>query len=461
MSAIFPGAPPPAPIPGPAGESSTPSPGKVVIGTTSYDTIAAALSAASSGDVVVVGSGIWYENITVPDGVKLLGFPITTSVSILGADTTSTRVTLGAGCTLREVLVKGPSSGSNPAIASNNATGANILFNVRLEADGGSGAMVEKTGTGALILQLVGFNAGTTTGAIVDATAGLVRIIGGGINANAGTANEFLKFGGTVTVEGQLVQVGPPMNLTDVIEIGGTAVVGLSNVIFPNAGAGTVTNGIHIAADGISLTMDGPPLRTDLYDVLIDPALVGTGTKINIVAESDYSKFSIPSGYRDTAETRFNFGTVTGWASYTDTTHTSGSPQALTASTRAQWSNDAGTTLNEYRPGNTELWDSNEIKPSNVGEAYTIRVDFVIQPAQTNGVLTLDLDIGSDPFGASSIVIMTDTLPLSKGTAAQKISRSFTVYCLATFLANGGAIGIECDKNADIYDKVITIVRIH
>jgi len=280
--------------------SPTPSPGAVVLlsasSSTEYTTITAALAAASSGDVVMVGSGDWSESVTVPDGVRLVGYPITTSVSILGADTTSTRVTLGAGCTLREILVKGPSSGSNPNVTANHASGGTILFSVRLEADGGSGAMIQKTGAGALICQLVGFNAGTTTGAILDASAGLVRIVGGGINANAGTAAEFLKFTGTVTVEGQLAQVGPPMNLADVLHIGGTAQVGLANLTTPNDGAGTVTNGLRIVADGVTVDLNGCVFRADTYDFLVDSGLTGSGSNVTLIGmEFEKGKSSFPA----------------------------------------------------------------------------------------------------------------------------------------------------------------------
>ena len=47
-------------------------------------------------------------------------------------------------------------------------------------------------------------------------------------------------------------------------------------------------------------------------------------------------------------------------------------------------------------------------------------------------------------------------------TATQYVSVGFPIYCLDTFLANGGMITMTANGgDIDIYDKVITLIRIH
>jgi len=151
---------------------------------------------------------------------------------------------------------------------------------------------------------------------------------------------------------------------------------------------------------------------------------------------------------------------TSGWASYVDTTHTSGSPQAYSSGTRTQWTNDGGTTIDTYAP-NGALWSSDKITPTAVGEAYELRIDFTIDPGGPSAVLSLELDIGADPFGGSSVVIVSRSFSLAKGAVVQSVSAGFPIYCLATFVANGGALALTSSVSADIYDKRITIVRVH
>jgi hypothetical protein len=151
-----------------------------------------------------------------------------------------------------------------------------------------------------------------------------------------------------------------------------------------------------------------------------------------------------------------------GWALYQDDTHTSGSPQALTANTAAILENDGATSITTYLPnGSSGLWDgaNDKLTADASGDSYEVRVFFTIEPAQTNGVLTMKFDIGSDPLGASSIVIAQESVALLKGTAAQPYVVSLPIYSLGTFIANGMKIIVECDKNANVYGKSVLVVK--
>lgn len=153
-----------------------------------------------------------------------------------------------------------------------------------------------------------------------------------------------------------------------------------------------------------------------------------------------------------------------GWANYADGTYTSGAPLSLTAATRAKLENDGtgGSTYTAQLPsGSTGLWDTtnDKITPDSLDDSYDLRVVFTIDPAAINGVLFIQLDIGSDPLGASSIVIADYEQVLAKGAVAQGIIVTFPIFCRATFLANGGTITLECDKDADVFDISVLLVK--
>ena len=150
-----------------------------------------------------------------------------------------------------------------------------------------------------------------------------------------------------------------------------------------------------------------------------------------------------------------------GWVNYSDTVHTVVSPQSITAGARAQWTNNGGTALTAYMPTGGALWQSNAFTPALAGEAYLLRVDFTYEPAGNNTFIEVDLDIGSDPFGASSTPIVKRTINASKGTDVQYASFTSSVYCLETFIANGCVIGVTAqDNDVTIWAKQITITRI-
>lgn len=151
---------------------------------------------------------------------------------------------------------------------------------------------------------------------------------------------------------------------------------------------------------------------------------------------------------------------TSGWASYTDSTHTSGSPQALTASTRAEWSNDGATSVERYSPLGGTLWASNRVDPTAVGELYILRIDFTINPSTTNSRTTIDIDQGSAPFSGTSDIVLTKQIATLAATASA-VSLTIPVAVTSSMVANDIAVGITCSVNANVYAKKITITRVH
>ena len=155
---------------------------------------------------------------------------------------------------------------------------------------------------------------------------------------------------------------------------------------------------------------------------------------------------------------------ITGWATYSDSTYTSGS--ALTSNNaKTQITIDglgSGSNSTYLPEGVTQLWDSttNKIIADQVGDAYDIRLDFKADPSTASDYAEFILDIGD---GAPDIPIVTRTVTFAK-TGASSISIGFPIFSLATFIANGGKLYFDTSgsgDNIDIYDITLFIKRDH
>lgn len=149
-----------------------------------------------------------------------------------------------------------------------------------------------------------------------------------------------------------------------------------------------------------------------------------------------------------------------GWGNYTDATHTIGSPQSVISSTRTLVTIDGagGATNTEYindLPSN--LWSSNKIHPETIGETYLIRISLIVDPAtgSSNHYMDIELDIGGG-IG----VIAGHTQILIKASAS-RYTITLGIFCLSTFVANGGEIYVTPSVNCDIYGKEIYLNRIY
>jgi len=98
--------------------------------------------------------------------------------------------------------------------------------------------------------------------------------------------------------------------------------------------------------------------------------------------------------------------------------------------------------------GISELWDStlNRITPISLGDSYDLRIDFTIaSKASVPTELTLTLDIGG--AATPTVVILTRYISLSK-TPPYTISVGFPIFCLETFILNGGQIFLKTDSGS-------------
>lgn len=138
-----------------------------------------------------------------------------------------------------------------------------------------------------------------------------------------------------------------------------------------------------------------------------------------------------------------------GWAFYVDGETTPATQTISTTASKLLIDGLGGTSESSYLPleirGSAELWDvgNNKITPINIGDSYDVRVSVEItgKTASPN-VLDVILDIG----GAAGI-----TIPVSEFQIPVVQTPPFTatvaipIFCLSTFLTNGGQIFLQTD----------------
>ena len=176
-------------------------------------------------------------------------------------------------------------------------------------------------------------------------------------------------------------------------------------------------------------------------------------------ASAGDKEFYVTDGLGSGAWTDF----PTGWGSYVDasTTQTFG-----TTESKLIIDSDAGTTSEAYLPqairGSGSLWDGTNdcLTPVAIGDAYDIRLNLPITgKTGTPTLLTLRLDIGG--LAAASIVVLEGSVAAAK-TPPYTISSNFHIFCLATFLANGGQFFVSTDSGTvDVDLPSILIIRTH
>jgi hypothetical protein len=153
----------------------------------------------------------------------------------------------------------------------------------------------------------------------------------------------------------------------------------------------------------------------------------------------------------------------TGWAQYSDSVYSAGSPLVINQGNSATLTNNANATITSQLPVDiTALWDSsnNKITPKNSGDGYTLRVDFMAFTSVTEGYAVINLDIGGSQGVIQSIPVQ---FPRGSGSGnTRSFSDTVMFYSLGTFVANGGTLTVEAVRgNISIYDIRFVISRFH
>lgn len=150
---------------------------------------------------------------------------------------------------------------------------------------------------------------------------------------------------------------------------------------------------------------------------------------------------------------------LSGWADYTDTTYTTGSPFSVAAMTDTVIPNGAGTKREQELPlDKTELWNvAGQYIPGFPGDSYIILCEFKIRRASGTADFSFTnfIDIGGsapDLYSSKRTVNGTEDSPIFYAPPA---------YSLDTWEANGGQVKINCSVACEIYDIRHVIHRLH
>jgi hypothetical protein len=111
-----------------------------------------------------------------------------------------------------------------------------------------------------------------------------------------------------------------------------------------------------------------------------------------------------------------------------------------------------GGTNEDYLPnaieGGVSLWDAStsKITPVSVGDCYDMRINLTVTAkASAPTRLNIQLDIGG---GASPSIVIAEKTQTVEKTTPFPVSVNILIFCLSTFIANGGQIFLSTDTGS-------------
>ena len=254
-------------------------------------TIGAALTASTSGDVVIVRPGTYAEEgLTVPTGVAIRGEGgwQTTFIGFSSGRTANT-LTLTDETTIQGLTFYVSASASFASVAYSGGGGTNTagMYEIRFLGDGatGVGIGIDKTGPGKIIGAEIRFDLGGV-GVGMQTSSGAIALEGIHYPPGAGTFNTGAQCTGTGRLQLADFNLGNP-NITDAIEVStGTVLIYGANIFGANA--------VHMTADGAFVGIYGGKIETTALDFLLDPGVTWTNATTVQVTAAHQAKYSFP-----------------------------------------------------------------------------------------------------------------------------------------------------------------------
>ena len=138
---------------------------------------------------------------------------------------------------------------------------------------------------------------------------------------------------------------------------------------------------------------------------------------------------------------------VSGWGFYKD-----GAAEQTFNTTNAKLSIDGAdsiieTALPREIRGTGNLWDvtTDDITPIRAGDSYNVRLDLPVTARTSANYAEVTVDIGAT--GGVTIPVVVRRVEVSR-TPPFTVSIGFPIYCLSTFVTNGGQIFIKTDTGS-------------
>lgn len=178
--------------------------------------------------------------------------------------------------------------------------------------------------------------------------------------------------------------------------------------------------------------------------------------KVDSVTQAEEDSLNKEDGsiiYNSTSK-RFKFGvdggTQTlgklGWEHHSDGLGSTATQVFSTTPALLSIDSLGSTTELTYTPAASgALWDTNKITPLVVGDAYHLRVDLNISAKTGNAdIIKMELDIGGSTYGSAIIIAEADSV-IGIIATPYRVSFVLPIFCLDTFLANGGQLWFSTD----------------
>jgi hypothetical protein len=256
-----------------------------------YLTIDAALTAASSGDAVIVRPGAYPEDgLVLNTGVTLISEAGPAVTSITGAGATGTRISVNAGSTLNGFTITVPTD-ALPAVICGYASGVASVNYVTFTGAGGSGIGLQLSGAGKVICAEIRMGAGSGCDAMIEGTAGILALDACHMPGGIGAINAGIRLSGGC--RGQIIHpnMGSP-TITTGVHVLDAIFIGIGVNIF------NCTNAIRISDNTADVRVTSGLLEAGTYNLLVDSGLTGAGGVARLQVQME-PKFSIPSTWID------------------------------------------------------------------------------------------------------------------------------------------------------------------
>jgi len=148
----------------------------------------------------------------------------------------------------------------------------------------------------------------------------------------------------------------------------------------------------------------------------------------------------------------------TGWATYTDTTYSVGSPLTVIADTDTVLVNNAGSKIESQIPTDvTSFYDGSVITGRN-GDNIDLMIYFKATPSAINQYLDIWIDIGGS---VGELYRHTFSFPRGSGVERGVLYSIPSGYTLDTWEANGATVYIRTDASLTLYGTTFNIDRSH
>jgi len=150
-----------------------------------------------------------------------------------------------------------------------------------------------------------------------------------------------------------------------------------------------------------------------------------------------------------------------GWVNIADGQHTVGSPQAIVGGTKTHFTADglgATTDRRFNRKLSPDVWEGSTFAPRSVGDAYTVRLTFLLSTSSNTSGQFIDVSLGIGSGWNTIVAQVRDPLVKSQGVV-DFFTISLPIFCLETFGNFGGRFYLTPSHDCTVWNKAVFIQR--